>query len=551
MARIETYPLDGNISVNDYVIGTDGDSFNATKNYKVLTFLDYLGRLYNLNSTDLLFNFVDMPSTMISAGEVSTNNYADGTLLMSGVANIYVSKVTAFGQLVDSILTSIGDQGLTIMFADMGNRNNLGIFTVVSAVDVDANTINLTVSGTTAIGSIDAGKVMGIRIGVGGGGGSGVSWGSITGVLSAQTDLQNALNLKASLSGNNTWTGFLNYFSNNVEVLGEIRINEPLEMATFTGNLATNSSDASFAYIGSGKFGMARDGSSTGIAVFDINAVTGGEKTFTLQNSSGTLAFLSDIPSLVNYVTTNTVQNITNYKTFDVGFAVEGSVQLNDSLGGIGAVLMNARGFDLFLGRGSDNVKGVILDMSNFTALTTFTHTVQAQNGTIALTSDIPPQSGVVGFSTTAFPLAGVQSSTEVMTYTLPAGTMINAGDVIRIKTQGYFFQTDQITSGFVMFVKTTSTSGIGVNHQVTEGIYSTSDVFGVEINLIVGSDGIKWQTDRNTSYSTQNWVDAEASYTESNVGKNVVISLEVSTNNAGDSFRLGGYTVEIIRFIG
>jgi hypothetical protein len=76
MARIETYPLDSNITINDFVIGSDGDSLNATKNYKVLTFLDYLGTMYNLNSTDLLFNYNDVVSTSVADGEVSTNNYA-------------------------------------------------------------------------------------------------------------------------------------------------------------------------------------------------------------------------------------------------------------------------------------------------------------------------------------------------------------------------------------------------------------------------------------------------------------------------------------------
>tara|TARA_R110000737_G_C14624761_1_gene494678 strand:+ start:73294 stop:75051 length:1758 start_codon:yes stop_codon:yes gene_type:complete len=179
MARIETYPLDYNISVNDYVIGTDGDSLNATKNYKVLTFLDYLGTMYNLNSTDLLFNYNNVAAGSVANGQVSTNNFADPTILMSGVTNIYVSKVTAFAQLVDDIINTTGTEGLTIMFTDMGNRNNLGIFTVVSTADVDANTINMTVTASTAVGSIDAGKVMGIRIGVGGGGGVS-SWLSLT-----------------------------------------------------------------------------------------------------------------------------------------------------------------------------------------------------------------------------------------------------------------------------------------------------------------------------------------------------------------------------------
>lgn len=168
MARIETYPFDLAPTVNDYVIGTDGDSLNATKNYKILTFLDFLGTQYNLNSTDLLFEYDTVVSTAVGTGYVSTNNYADGTILMSGVTNIYVSKITGFGQLVDDALNSLGTNGLSIMFADMGDRNNYGIFSVVSAADVDANTINLTVTATSTLGVITDGKSMGIRVGIGG-----------------------------------------------------------------------------------------------------------------------------------------------------------------------------------------------------------------------------------------------------------------------------------------------------------------------------------------------------------------------------------------------
>ena len=341
MARIETYPLDGNISVNDYVIGTDGDSFNATKNYKVLTFLDYLGRLYNLNSTDLLFNFVDMPSTMISAGEVSTNNYADGTLLMSGVTNIYVSKVTAFGQLVDSILTSIGDEGLTIMFADMGNRNNLGIFTVVSAVDVDANTINLTVTATTTIGSIDAGKVMGIRIGVGGGGVAGDNLGDHTATTTlnmANNSISNAnvgnfndinlFNLAGSgtrlltvnnaggvgaatnyvttdtlqqISGNKTFTST----STSVEgilYVGGVSGSRPtnnwlaLTASELVGGFATGTNVIVAADSTSSSLIMR--GTSSEWLSLNLSLITGTNKVAYVPNKNGTIAYLDDIPAL-------------------------------------------------------------------------------------------------------------------------------------------------------------------------------------------------------------------------------------------------------------
>jgi hypothetical protein len=291
MARIETYILDGNISVNDYVIGTDGDSLNATKNYKILTFLDYLGRLYNLNSTDLLFNYVTKPSTMVSNGEVTTNNYLDGVILMSGVSNIYVSKLSAFGQLVDEILTTIGNENLTIMFADMGNRNNLGIFTVTSAVDVDANTINLSVVGTTTVGSIDEGKVMGVRIGVGGTGTGGGGLQNIVEDLTPQ--LGGSLDTKG-FGIESTASGAVFSLlspSLNRRAKQSWQTNDIYLLAGFTGTTAPNNPQSLGANFNTGEWTI---GANRILTTLDLTTP----------------------PNLSNYVTTNTTQEITGLKTF-------------------------------------------------------------------------------------------------------------------------------------------------------------------------------------------------------------------------------------------
>tara|TARA_R110000823_G_scaffold14352_3_gene47458 strand:+ start:1397 stop:2914 length:1518 start_codon:yes stop_codon:yes gene_type:complete len=412
MARIETYPLDGNISVNDYVIGTDGDSFNATKNYKVLTFLDYLGRLYNLNSTDLLFNFVDMPSTMISAGEVSTNNYADGTLLMSGVTNIYVSKVTAFGQLVDDILTSIGDEGLTIMFADMGNRNNLGIFTVVSAVDVDANTINLTVTATTALGSIDAGKVMGIRIGVGGGGvvptlsqvltqdndaaSTGITnlgFTTMSGAINSQAIYPDADNARSLGTNANRW----------VSVYSKQFIFNPQ-----TSDLLFNSSNLGQTFYRS-----------------DLGRITYWDGS--AYNRIATLDDIPAAPNLSNYVTLNTVQTISGVKTFSDRTSVSSFNMLPNGggvLSGRHTLYVNTSNQLAWLGLSS--TKGVLLDQSLITSGNPIVK-FQATGGTIAHLSDIPSAPATVAFTPDIIDTTGGAT----YSHSTATGEYVRTGDLV------------------------------------------------------------------------------------------------------------------------
>jgi len=327
MPRIETYPLDYNITINDYVIGTDGDSLNATKNYKVLTFLDYLGTMYNLNSTDLLFTYNNVPSSSVGQGQVSTNNFADSTILMSGVNNIYVSKITAFGQLVDDIINTIGTEGITIMFTDMGNRNNLGIFTVASTADVDANTINMTVSSTTAVGSIVAGRVMGIRIGIGGGGGAisdvvyGAGWNADTTNGASKNVLYDKIETLVTLNTIQTITGRKEFSGGGANALEQgITINEGLIIG---GNTITNgwigfapsggSFDTTFnpsSYQGTNKqYRIGINGgdwiltgtdneTSTQVPYTRLVQNYTASRTQTWQDKNGTIAHLADIPTI-------------------------------------------------------------------------------------------------------------------------------------------------------------------------------------------------------------------------------------------------------------
>lgn len=171
MARIETYPFDRVFTINDKVLGTDGDSLNATKNYNLLDFLDYLGTQYNLQSVDLVYTYNAVADTAVGNGEISSNNYLDNPILASGITNLYVSKVTAFGQLVEDYINTVGSNNLNIMFVDLADYNNFGIYEITANSDVNANTISLTVTGSTVNGSFTTGRSVGIKVGIGGGGG--------------------------------------------------------------------------------------------------------------------------------------------------------------------------------------------------------------------------------------------------------------------------------------------------------------------------------------------------------------------------------------------
>ena len=104
---------------------------------------------------------------------------------------------------------------------------------------------------------------------------------------------------------------------------------------------------------------------------FDANGLTDATTiTYTMPNASGTLALTSDIPSLTNYATLNTVQTFTAQKTFNADvFLNYGATIINADLG------FQNSGFELGL---------------NATTLTANRAVyLQDKAGTIALTSDL------------------------------------------------------------------------------------------------------------------------------------------------------------------
>lgn len=409
MARIETYPFDLAPTVNDYVIGTDGDNSNATRNYKVMTFLDYLGTQYNLNSTDMLFEYDDVISTAVGDGYVSTNNYADGTILMSGVTNIYVSKITGFGQLVEDALNSIGTNTLTIVFADMGNRNNYGIFDVVSAADVDANTINLTVTATTTLGSLSAGKVMGIRIGIGGGSISdtvyGAGWNADTTTGASKNALYDKIETLVTLDTVQTVAGAKTFSAqmtaNNGILVNEVFIEDALYIDNTVGNFANTTGGLVISAQSNGddlRIGLGSNGATDNL-IHDMGAITG-SKRVTWQNADGTVAFLSDLTG--GYVDLTSVQSVGGIKSFTDLLTVKNSMWIN---GGSNKITFanssessasSTSGLTVYSKAGSlgwalpdtspSNRRGIFTNANTGER----TYTFQDADGTVAHTSDIP-----------------------------------------------------------------------------------------------------------------------------------------------------------------
>jgi len=164
MARIETYPPDYVITPNDKVIGTDGDNTNATKNFPVIAMLDYLGTNFNLQSADLVYNYtIDNENTLLD-GQFTSNNRLDTTPLFANITTLYVSKTTVFGRLIDDYIQTVSDETYSFMIYDFANYNNFGFYSIVSAVSLNSDTFTLTVTFNSGNGAPIEGLSHGLKV---------------------------------------------------------------------------------------------------------------------------------------------------------------------------------------------------------------------------------------------------------------------------------------------------------------------------------------------------------------------------------------------------
>lgn len=113
-------------------------------------------------------------------------------------------------------------------------------------------------------------------------------WGSIDGILSNQTDLQNALNAKGNLTGGNTWNG-TQTFSSNILLQSIGATTQPFEIY-FDGALNFKHNSNTVALLGTtGDFIL--NNSAGFSARFLVNSVTA-QRDFTLPDASGTFALV-------------------------------------------------------------------------------------------------------------------------------------------------------------------------------------------------------------------------------------------------------------------
>ena len=97
MARIETYDKDTNVTLDDFVIGTDVDENNTTKNFNMRRILNLLSEA--LGQSILIYKYSDSKDANSTNGYINTNVNTLGS-----VSNVIINKTDINGENIDVLL---------------------------------------------------------------------------------------------------------------------------------------------------------------------------------------------------------------------------------------------------------------------------------------------------------------------------------------------------------------------------------------------------------------------------------------------------------------
>ena len=162
MARINTYPIDNNVTSQDKWIGTDSAG-NITKNFTPVGIADWINSASAVGiAGQMNFKFQGDIALGRSDGTISLQDGSANPVAFNGLTTIKVNKYNAGITLINSFLQVMLNE--YVLLCKMNNINLFGIYKVTSVVQ-DTNEpdfYDLGLTHVTSNGSLEEGKIYGL-----------------------------------------------------------------------------------------------------------------------------------------------------------------------------------------------------------------------------------------------------------------------------------------------------------------------------------------------------------------------------------------------------
>lgn len=135
--RIEKYKKDKVITANDFVIGTDGDNQNKTKNFRIWQLSQII--LGQLKNSGLVLQFADGSNPDVNIGTEGYFFTDSNKVSKNQVHTFYFSETTLFGENLSALLNSVGANlgDLYVSLTQVDDAGNYGFFNILSLERID------------------------------------------------------------------------------------------------------------------------------------------------------------------------------------------------------------------------------------------------------------------------------------------------------------------------------------------------------------------------------------------------------------------------------
>ena len=191
MARIDSYSPDDNIIGSDKLIGTD-NATGITKNFNLDSIKDWLnksGGIRIAGQSNYRFQSLgSIPSDRIGQ-TISFESFGGDNTAFSDITEMVFSSVSASGSLTPEYISTLVDK--LVLISDLTNSNNFGVYILTSFDEIveEPTFYKAVLSFAYGNGTIKADESYGFT--AYGLPNDGVTWGTIVGSLTDQTDLVN------------------------------------------------------------------------------------------------------------------------------------------------------------------------------------------------------------------------------------------------------------------------------------------------------------------------------------------------------------------------
>ena len=365
--------------------------------------------------------------------------------------------------------------------------------------------------------------------------GANPAWGSITGTLSNQTDLQVALNLKADdslvvhLSGTETITGNKT-FSENIKANSTLTLSHTGGFTPTAGYSAMKGNAGGFSFLlGANAFAS---------AYFDFSGNVA-QRNYVFPNASGTLALTSD---LTGFVTLTGVQTLSNKTFSDVvnlgnnGFKIAGITGVNP----VQMFMSNSTSTYLF----NTNSFGININNDIFYSKDANNRSVLSFNNTAERIYSFPNASGTIALTSnlTGFITLSSLSATSPLLYNNTTGVF--SIQVATALQNGYLSLTDWTTFnskqpalGFTAVPDTRTLTINGTGYNLSADRSWTIDSMVYPSAGIAVSTGTAWGTslvDNSANWNTAYSLRLTSATSPLSITSNVISIAQATTGTSG-----------------